>query len=249
MFTIIIYLYSKRGVLMNKKRLFIAIVIYAIFFGIFLFLEFYLSLPWRIILSCLFVGGMSWLLIRGWRQGKWPLKLKKETMSKLALLKGDITRLNVDAIVNAANNSLLGGGGVDGAIHKAAGPLLLEACRKLKGCPTGEAKITEGYQLPCKYIIHTVGPIYQDGKHDEPELLASCYRNIFKLALKYKIQTLAIPCISTGVYGFPKEEAARIALDEANTFIRKHPDVQQITFVCFDDENYRIYQDLMEYQA
>jgi len=165
---------------------------------------------------------------------------------RLSVIKGDITKLEVDAIVNAANRSLLGGGGVDGAIHRAAGPGLLEECRKLNGCETGQAKITSGYNLKAKYVIHTVGPIWKGGIEDEPELLASCYQQSLALAKKYKIKTIAFPGISTGVYGFPKDLAAVIAVTEARRFILTNKIPEKIIFVAFDDENFRIYKKLLE---
>jgi len=165
---------------------------------------------------------------------------------RLTVIKGDITKLEVDAIVNAANRSLLGGGGVDGAIHRAAGPGLLEECRKLNGCETGQAKITSGYNLKAKYVIHTVGPIWKGGIEDEPELLASCYQQSLAIAKKYKIKTIAFPGISTGVYGFPKDLAAVIAVTEARRFILTNKIPEKIIFVAFDDENFRIYKKLLE---
>lgn len=167
-------------------------------------------------------------------------------MGKITLIKGDITKLDVDAIVNAANTTLLGGGGVDGAIHRAAGPELLEECKTLGGCPTGEAKITRGYRLPAKYVIHTVGPIWQGGKNNEDDLLASCYRNSLKLAEEYKIERIAFPNISTGVYRFPKERAAQIAINEVKKFLENTKIVKEVIFVCFDEENYMIYEYLLK---
>ncbi len=165
---------------------------------------------------------------------------------KLTVLFGDITKLHVEAIVNAANNSLLGGGGVDGAIHRAAGPQLLEECKRLGGCQTGKAKITKAYRLPAKYIIHTVGPIYQDGKHHEAQLLASCYRESIRLANEYLIKSLAFPCISTGVYGYPKEEASNIAWNTVNHIISEEISIlEEIIFVCFEQKSYRLYQSLL----
>ncbi|MFH2202475.1 MAG: O-acetyl-ADP-ribose deacetylase [Elusimicrobiota bacterium] len=158
---------------------------------------------------------------------------------------GDITRENVDIIVNAANNSLLGGGGVDGAIHFAAGPGLLEECRGLSGCETGQAKITRGYNLPARWIIHTVGPVWQGGRAGEPELLASCYRNSLALARDKNAESIAFPCISTGVFGYPKKPAADIACREGWSFISKYPGMR-IRFVCFDEESRRIYRQLLD---
>lgn len=166
--------------------------------------------------------------------------------SKIEVLKGDITKFNVDAIVNAANTSLLGGGGVDGAIHRAAGPELLEECRKLNGCPTGEAKITMGYNLPAKYVIHTVGPIWNGGHNNEDNLLADCYRNSLKLAVENRIKSIAFPAISTGVYSFPPERAARIAVAEVTNFLNNYDSIEKVIFVCFDEKNYGIYKSLLE---
>lgn len=165
--------------------------------------------------------------------------------NRLSVVKGDITEMDVDAIVNAANRSLLGGGGVDGAIHRAAGPGLLEECKKLNGCETGQAKITAGYNLKAKYVIHTVGPIWKGGIADEPELLVSCYQQSLALAKKYKIKTIAFPGISTGVYGFPKDLAALIAVTEAKRFILTNKIPEKIIFVAFDDENFKIYKKLL----
>lgn len=162
--------------------------------------------------------------------------------SKIELQTGDITKLQVDAIVNAANTSLLGGGGVDGAIHRAAGPSLLEDCKKLNGCNTGDAKITKGYLLPAKFVIHTVGPIWRGGKSNEATLLAQCYRKSLQLAVDHKIATIAFPNISTGVYGFPKFEAAEIAIMEVKSFLEVHDQIEKVIFVAFDVENFLIYQ-------
>jgi O-acetyl-ADP-ribose deacetylase (regulator of RNase III) len=153
---------------------------------------------------------------------------------RTAVIVGDITRLAVDAIVNAANSTLLGGGGVDGAIHDAAGPQLLAECRTLGGCPTGEARLTRGYDLPARYVIHTVGPIWQGGTHGEEELLASCYRNSLAIAAGQRLRTVAFPAISTGAYRFPPGRAARIAVREVRAFLHDHPTFDCVTFVCFD---------------
>ena len=162
--------------------------------------------------------------------------------NKIEIHKGDITKLKVDAIVNAANTTLLGGGGVDDAIHRAAGPLLLEECETLNGCPIGEAKITKGYNLPAKYVIHTVGPIWQGGYNNEVELLANCYRNSLKLAVEHGIKTIAFPAISTGIYGFPLNRAARIAVSIVTKFLSEHDEIEKVIFVAFDDKTYYTYQ-------
>ena len=163
-------------------------------------------------------------------------------MNRLTIVKGDIVKAKTDAIVNAANTSLLGGGGVDGAIHKAAGPMLLEECKKFNGCPTGEARITPGFKLSAKYVIHTPGPIWRGGNKGEPELLASCYRNSLKLAYENGIRSIAFPSISTGVYRFPVDEAAKIALKEISAFLVEHSDFEKVTIVCFDDITLKAYK-------
>jgi O-acetyl-ADP-ribose deacetylase (regulator of RNase III) len=161
----------------------------------------------------------------------------------LEIHRGDITKLEVDAIVNAANTSLLGGRGVDGAIHRAAGPELLAECRAIGGCPTGEARITRGYRLPARHVIHTVGPVYRGGSNDEPELLASCYRTSLALAVENGVRTIAFPAISCGVYGYPIDEATHIAVTEVQAFLTAHPDaIDRVLFVCFGDEVCRAYE-------
>ena len=163
-------------------------------------------------------------------------------LEKLGILQGDITKLATDAVVNAANESLLGGGGVDGAIHRAAGPKLLAECRSLNGCKTGEAKITQGYNLPAKWIIHTVGPVWKNGESGEPEALRSCYTESLKLAVVHNIKTIAFPAISCGVYGFPVDQAARIAIGTAIEFLKTDgASIDGVSFVCFGDEDYDIY--------
>ncbi|HKJ42390.1 MAG TPA: O-acetyl-ADP-ribose deacetylase [Sunxiuqinia sp.] len=166
-------------------------------------------------------------------------------MERIQLYQGDITEMHVDAIVNAANKSLLGGGGVDGAIHRAAGSKLLDECRDLNGCETGQAKITLGYRLPARFIIHTVGPVWYGGKIGEQELLASTYRESLKLAKSYKLKTIAFPNISTGVYHFPKELAAEIAINTVHDFLKNNSQIEEVTFCVFDDENYQIYERLL----
>lgn len=160
---------------------------------------------------------------------------------KMQVIKGDITSLSVDAIVNAANNSLLGGGGVDGAIHSVAGPQLLEECNALNGCNTGEAKLTNAYMLPSRYVIHTVGPVWHGGDINEEKLLASAYRSSLEIAEKEKFKTIAFPNISTGVYGFPRQKAADIAIETVNRFLKDHLYPEKVIFVCFDTENFSIY--------
>ena len=162
--------------------------------------------------------------------------------NRIQLVNFDITTLNVDAIVNAANNSLLGGGGVDVAIHKAAGPALLEECRTLNGCATGEAKITKGHNLPAQYVIHTVGPVWHGGSSGEDDLLASCYQKTFKLAREYNLLSVAFPAISTGVYGFPKHRAACLAIRETQKELSKNNGLEKVLFVCFNNETRVAYE-------
>ncbi|MEW6658879.1 MAG: O-acetyl-ADP-ribose deacetylase [Thermodesulfobacteriota bacterium] len=166
----------------------------------------------------------------------------KVGQSALELVEGDITRQDTEAIVNAANTSLLGGGGVDGAIHRAGGPKILEECRRIGGCPTGEARITTGGNLPARYVIHTVGPVYRDGLHREPELLASCYRESLKLATAKGLKSVAFPSISTGAYGYPLAEAAKIALKTVKEYLAEHPEIERVRFVLFGQAAYAAYE-------
>lgn len=165
--------------------------------------------------------------------------------SDIQIVQGDITKIPVDAIVNAANNSLLGGGGVDGAIHRAAGPTLLEECKKIGGCETGEAVITSAGNLPAQFVIHTVGPVWHNGKTNEDELLANAYRNSLKRAEEKEVKTISFPNISTGVYGFPKERAARIATSIIMQYLEQPHSIKKVLFVCFDEENFKIYKQLL----
>ncbi|HOY32433.1 MAG TPA: O-acetyl-ADP-ribose deacetylase [Bacteroidales bacterium] len=165
---------------------------------------------------------------------------------RIKLIKGDITTLRTDAIVNAANTTLLGGGGVDGAIHAAAGHELLKECETLNGCRTGEAKITKGYKLPARHVIHTVGPVWHGGNYNEDELLAACYRNSLVLAVRSNIRTIAFPNISTGVYHFPMPRAAKIAINEVLGFLKTDERLEQVIFVCFGNENFNLYSRLLE---
>ncbi len=165
-------------------------------------------------------------------------------MAQLIPVSGDITKLPVDAIVNAANTSLLGGGGVDGAIHRAAGPELLDACRELHGCRTGDAKATPGFRLPAKWVFHAVGPVWNGGNHNEDELLAGCYRRALELAAHHKARSIAFPAISTGIYGFPADRAARIAVDTVKALVDASS-VELVNFVCFDNRTLQIYEQLL----
>ena len=163
------------------------------------------------------------------------------TTGRVELVLGDITRQKVDAIVNAANTSLLGGGGVDGAIHRAAGPQLLEECRRLGGCPTGEARLTNGYNLPAKYVIHTVGPIWRGGNHGEDDLLRNCYVNSMQLAAQNHVRSIAFPSISTGAYGFPIKRAAATAVTTVTNLLASLSEIEKVIFVCFSKDDYAIY--------
>ena len=168
---------------------------------------------------------------------------------QIILQKGDITRVAADAIVNAANSSLLGGGGVDGAIHRAGGPAILAECQQIRnrqgGCRTGEAVITTAGNLPARYVIHTVGPVWQGGTNQEAALLANCYRNSLQLAVNHQLTTIAFPNISTGIYGYPKGAAAEVAISTVRNFLKTNNTLQQVFFVVFDDENYRLYERLL----
>ena len=165
---------------------------------------------------------------------------------RIQIIRGDITKQKVDAIVNAANCSLLGGGGVDGAIHRAAGPELLAECRGLNGCETGKAKITKGYNLMAKYVIHTPGPVWHGGSHNEPELLASCYRSCLELASENGCKTVDFPSISTGVYAFPLDKAAPIAINAIAEYLSEHPEIERVRMVCFDDRTAQHYKNALE---
>ncbi len=165
--------------------------------------------------------------------------------NQVEIIQSDITKLNIDVIVNAANTTLLGGSGVDGAIHRAAGPELLAECKMLGGCPTGEARLTRGYNLSAKFVIHTVGPVWYGGKNNEKKLLEKCYQNSLTLSNRNDLKTIAFPNISTGVYHFPKELAAQIAIGTVREFLENNENIERVIFCCFEEENYSIYQSLL----
>jgi O-acetyl-ADP-ribose deacetylase (regulator of RNase III) len=171
--------------------------------------------------------------------------MERKILDKIEIRQGDITKLKVDAIVNAANKSLLGGGGVDGAIHRAAGPELLKECRTIGGCPTGEARITKGYKLPARHVIHTVGPVY-GGRPQDAELLKKCYANSLKLAVERKVTSVAFPAISCGVYGYPIEAACKIAVDTVGGFLESNPSIEKVIFILFSSGDYKIYADYLK---
>ena len=168
--------------------------------------------------------------------------MRQDVAARMKVLRGDITRLDVDAIVNAANESLLGGGGVDGAIHRAAGPALLEECRGLGGCPTGDAKITGGHRLPARHVIHTVGPVWHGGNDGEPRQLESCYHRSLELAEAHGLDSVAFPCISTGVFGYPKDQACAVAVRTVAGWLEAHDRPREVTFCCFGDDDVELYR-------
>ena len=188
--------------------------------------------------------------LRGVSASLWSVRdtksfMKKKPEDKIEIVQGDITKLEVDAIVNAANTTLLGGGGVDGAIHRAAGPELLAECRTLGGCQPGEAKITRGYRLPARFVIHTVGPVWRGGKRGEPETLANCYRNSLQVAVENGIRTIAFPAISCGAYGYPIEEAAQIAVNTTREFLATTDQIEKVIFVLWDEDVYKTYRRIL----
>lgn len=172
--------------------------------------------------------------------------MSSEIIDKIHLLKGDITQLQVDAIVNAANSSLLDGAGVNGAIHAAAGPELLQECQSVGECPPGQARLTKAYRLPAKFVIHAVGPVWRGGSRSESKLLADCYSSCMKLALKHHVRSIAFPAISCGIYGYPIRQAAEIAVKEISAFLEMHPEIESVDFVCFTDEIFKEYQHAIE---